>query len=327
MREIGGFFPLELNRQNFYSCYEKSLAFNSGSSALLFFLNHNNLKNVYVPYFTCKNVIETVEKARKNIIFYNLLDSLKPNLDANLFRENDLLVYNNYFGLNLENVEIVQKQYNNVIIDSAQSFFYKPPKAFNAFNSIRKFFGVPDGGFLLTKAGSEMVLDYNKLKRTPYNVSHLINRLEYGAQEAYSLFQESEQLISDYQVGKVSRLTTHIMASIDLEFIKKRRISNFKTLHAKLKAFNKFHISNNLDGQVPMCYPLLIDNGENLKRHLIKLNIFVPTYWPDISHTFIAKCKLEYNLVQNLVCLPIDQRYSIKEMNYMLELVENFLNE
>ena len=51
--------------------------------------------------------------------------------------------------------------------------------------------------------------------------------------------------------------------------------------------------------------------------------IFVATYWPNV----FEHCKsddLEYQLSENLVNLPLDQRYTIDNMKYIIEIIKQF---
>lgn len=63
-------------------------------------------------------------------------------------------------------------------------------------------------------------------------------------------------------------------------------------------------------------YPLLIEDGDWIKQELIRRKIYVPTLWKEALHfselNEFAKC-----LVENLVLLPIDQRYNGKDMQYI----------
>lgn len=68
-------------------------------------------------------------------------------------------------------------------------------------------------------------------------------------------------------------------------------------------------------------YPYLTDRGEQIKRKLVTKKIYVPTLWPNVLHDCSAD-SYEYYLAQNLVFLPIDQRYTVNDMNYMLTVLD-----
>lgn len=68
-------------------------------------------------------------------------------------------------------------------------------------------------------------------------------------------------------------------------------------------------------------YPYLTDRGEQIKRKLVRKKIYVPTLWPNVLQDCSAD-SYEYYLAQNLVFLPIDQRYTVNDMNYMLTVLD-----
>ena len=65
-------------------------------------------------------------------------------------------------------------------------------------------------------------------------------------------------------------------------------------------------------------YPLYIDNGEEIRRKLQAQKIFVPTLWPSVFN-ICEKNELEYDMAMNILPLPVDQRYSIDDMEYMIK--------
>ena len=69
--------------------------------------------------------------------------------------EKDCVLIVNYFGLMDKNIQKFIESYNNIniIIDNTQAFFSNPvwkDKVYNVY-SCRKFIGVPDGGYLISK--------------------------------------------------------------------------------------------------------------------------------------------------------------------------------
>ncbi len=120
----------------------------------------------------------------------------------------------------------------------------------------------------------------------------------------------------------MSKLTQKILESIDYKKVRKKRLKNFNFLHEKLETTNilKFNLSKN---SVPMIYPLLLENGKGIKEKFIKNKIFVASYWPNIE-TWCSKKSYEYNLYENLVALPIDQRYGKKDMKKIVDIVTKF---
>ena len=77
------------------------------------------------------------------------------------------------------------------------------------------------------------------------------------------------------------------------------------------------------EGTVPLVYPYYVDNGARLRQYLIDHQVFCARYWPNV----LEWCKpedWEYQLAENLVCLPIDQRYDEEDMKKILDLFGSF---
>ena len=141
-------------------------------------------------------------------------------------------------------------------------------------------------------------------------------RTDKNAEFGYSTFNENEKTLANNPIKKMSRLTQKLMTSIPYEEIAKKRINNFYYLHSVLKNVNQINISE-IVGQVPMTYPLLLED-DNLRGELIRKKIYTPHYWPNVLDWAPNK-SLEYKLSKKMVFLPIDQRYTKKDMNRILE--------
>ena len=70
-----------------------------------------------------------------------------------------------------------------------------------------------------------------------------------------------------------------------------------------------------------MVYPFLSEQGMLLKKQLIKSKIFVATYWPNVME-WTAPNSFESSLANNLIPLPLDQRYSHKDMERTIKLLK-----
>ena len=71
-----------------------------------------------------------------------------------------------------------------------------------------------------------------------------------------------------------------------------------------------------------MGYPYLINEGNVLKNKLIEEKIFIPTYWPNEKSWKNVNDSFDNFLKLNLIPLPIDQRYSSKQMKIILRKIK-----
>lgn len=320
MKEYGGYLPLELNDTGEYYQFEgnKMQAFNSGRTAIYFALKNLSVNKVFIPHYICDTVVEAALKAGVEIERYFIDKNFMPN-DVNI-EDNECILIVNYFGLfNNEICEII-KGFNNVIIDNTQAFFNKPIFRDGCMNvySCRKFIGVSDGGYLIGNNLKDIECD---LTYSGEFVGHLIKSIEFGTNFAYGENKENEKLFS-YITGAMSKLTKSILKNADYERIKTRRVENFNYLHNKLKDVNNIHIKKLYEDNVPYCYPFLVD--KDLKEAFISNKIYVPTLWQEVLEKNLIN-RFENTLSKYLLIIPVDQRYSLKDMEDMYLLINDIL--
>lgn len=306
MKPIGGYFELELERGEHY--HKSALKLNTARNCFEYVLRAKNYKKVYIPYYTCAVMLEPIERLNIEFEFYNIDEELNPLFSKSL-QNQEALLYTNYFGLKQKTVEMLASKYkNNLIVDNVQAFFEKPLKGIDTFYSARKFLGVSDGAYLYTNSYLVEVFEEDK----SYNrVSHLINRIECSAEEAYSEFVRNDNSLIGNPIRRMSKLTEAILKSINYQNIKLKRINNYDILEQHLKKLNLLKL-NLLDQSVPMVYPF-ISSDKSLRKKLIANKIYVATYWKNVLN-WTCHNQLEHNLVEQLIPLPIDQRYSRKDM-------------
>ncbi|PIE95999.1 hypothetical protein [Bacillus fungorum] len=316
-KEIGGFFELELPHKGEY--HTQAIRLNKARSALHYLLKTNRTKKIYLPHYMCHCILEPISALHIDYEFYNIDEKFYP-IFHQIVDENEYFLYINYFGLCGENVQKVISNINNVIVDNTQAFFESPIEETNTIYSPRKFFGVPDGGYLYTNVKLEDKLP----KDSSFSrLQFLAKRIDSSANDSYTLYQKNEKILTDEAPKRMSNLTQRMLQSINYEQVKKRRNDNFQYIHNELKAINELEWdTNNLNG--PMVYPLFV-RQENIKQLLISNNIYVATYWKEVLQ-YTKPNWFEHELTRYLVPLPIDQRYSIKEMRYIVQTVKNILS-
>ena len=118
----------------------------------------------------------------------------------------------------------------------------------------------------------------------------------------------------------MSNLTRRIMQSIDYDAAAQRRRSNYQILHEALGKENALQLPLDADA-VPMVYPYLT-RVESLRERLISNKIFVARYWPNV-HEWAKPNDTEYTLAEQLLPLPIDQRYGEEEMKRTIKIIKH----
>lgn len=319
MKEIGGYFELELNKRKDRFLHSTGILLNSGRHALEYILLSIKQKpnKIWLPYYTCDSILHPIKRLNINFDFYHIDINLLPEQLPEK-RNNELILINNYFGLlDKFTFKITQENSNNLIIDQTQAWFASEQKDVKSFYSPRKFFGVPDGGIAFG-VGKEMEESFDTdVSWTRF--AHLLKRHELLASDGYDDFRRNSGILKDLGILKMSQLTKKLLSSIDMNFVKKRRIKNYTILHEKLKNSNQLKLPSIDSFSCPMIYPYCTDNLE-LRKKLIENKIYIATYWSNIFE-WCSPNSIEYYFAKNLIPLPIDQRYGVKEMNYIIRLI------
>lgn len=315
MSAIGGYFGLELDLKQEY--HKDAICLNTGRNALEYILLARKYTKIYIPFFTCEVVIETIIKVKTNYQFYTINENFEPIFDFSLVADDEAFLYTNYFGLKDHFINELANTCKNLILDNAQSFYSKPIKNIDTFYSPRKFFGVPDGGYLYTTKRMVKKLD---IDQSQDRFKHLLQRHDQDAEMGYAAFQQNENSLNDQPILAMSKLTKKLLSSINYKEIEKRRQANFNYLASKLIFLNEMSFKADTN-QVPMVYPFLTTKI-NLKNKLIENQIYTGQYWKEVT-SIVDKGSVEYRFATQLIPLPIDQRYNYTDLDKIIKIIIN----
>ena len=306
--EIGGF--IELNMFNKKEHHPNAHKLNLARHGINLLLDNNKYHKAYLPkYFS-----ETVYKILKiPYEFYDIDENFMAKLDNNKLGEKDVIIFPNYFGINNYNVLHVLKKFKNVIIDNVHAFYQKLPRQ-DVVYSARKFFGVPDGAYIYSKKKINLKLDTD----TSYaKFLPIMKKKELGSNISYNQYLKNEKSHNFTKPKFMSKTTLEILGSINYKNDVKHRIENYNYFHKNLKKKNLLSLKN-LNDNVPMVYPFLFT--KSLKKKLLLNNIYLPTYYYN-SKEFYKKNSFEYQLIDNLIALPIDGRINKQTIKYILDFI------
>lgn len=315
MKEIGGYFPLELPHVGNMP-HTDGLMVNSGRNALELVLSSlKSITRVYIPYYTCDVVLEPFEKLSIPYTFYHL-DQHFNLVDDITLGDGEYILYTNYFGIQDSYIQHLSARYGDkLIVDHAQALY--APATAKCIYSPRKFVGAPDGGIAYTD--SSVDLSIYDVDSSADRCSHLLIRHDAGASAGYAAFRANSATLKQQPIRQMSPLTRKLLSSIDFAAVRQRRIDNFQTLHACLAATNLLDIPSLDSFACPMVYPYLTDDAA-LKQRLIQDKIFVATYWPNVME-WCSNDDIEYKLATRIIPLPIDHRYGMKDMRRIINTI------
>jgi hypothetical protein len=321
MIAIGGFLELELGRSG-VPYHVDVPAFASGRACLRCVLERLRPRRVWTPSYVCDSVIQTIRRTGAEVAYYALDAALDPLLPAERpdADAGDCALYVNYFGVKNDTAAAFASAYGErAIVDDTQAFFQKGYPGAWSFNSARKFFGVPDGGYAYGDGLAGVV------RQPPIRVhyDHLINRLLGQSALAFEQFRESEACVSDEPVA-MSKLAERLLLGVDYGAARRTRRENFERLHARFGGRNRLTFSTTAAAHGPYCYPLLTDCAVPWQKFWDR-QIFLPRLWPEVSERQDDAFAWERQVAAHLLPLPVDHRYGSADMDRLAEAVDEVL--
>lgn len=306
---IGGYFELELPR--FPELHAEAIALNSGRFCLEYILRCKKYSKVYVPYFTCDSAVEPLEKLGVPYEFYHIDKDYHITDDIRL-QDGEALMYTNYWGLQDEYCKQLACQYQKqLILDYTQAFFSKPIAGIDTFYSCRKFFGVPDGGYLYTDAKIDFELEQDE---SYTRMDSLVKRIDVSPEAGYNDFQRVSDTFQEMPLRRMSKFTKRMMQSIDYDKAAQRRLVNYNYLRKHLGGRQLSY------GEVPIVFPFVSEKGQELRKELISQKVFVAKYWPNVEE-WAGDDAVETWMANHILPLPIDQRYGLDDMNRIINFI------
>lgn len=302
--EIGGY--LEFERYQGEEYHTGCLKLNTARNCLKYLIEARNINKLWLSRWNCSAVLDTCENSGIEIGYFDLDSNLKPVMPPD-YKSSDYVYVVNYYG------QVSEVHFEHMILDNVQAFFQKPIDGVDTIYTCRKYFGVTDGAYLYTDARIERELKQDLSWR---RVEYLVGRFEKSGSECYTSYQSNEELLDFLPLERMSALTENILKSIDYERVIKQREDNFSYLHEKLSRYNLLHISSPVG---PFAYPLMVEDGRELRKHLQSKKIYVAKLWPNLREGS------EGELAENILPIPCDQRYSEHEMKIIVKAIDGYL--
>lgn len=363
MKEIGSHFHLsseELNIINhlefdlsFFNQSKQKLFLSSGRQAINLCLKDSQLdqkKNVkkvaLLPEYTCASVIQPFIDSGYSIVYYPVDIHLQLQISTinQLIQKHDVSVwlFHPYFGFeSIIEDEPLHKQELTVIFDHTQSYGSQLDYAFWDYQvvSLRKWGPLIDGGLAIKKHSDfhehpinsqdehlveSMLVAFQNKDRYFKDQSFDKNIFLSDFTKAFKLFNQTQDFYEMSELSKKTFLWLELNQDDSWAYVK--RFDNYKIL-AEFEHLGKplFQLEK---GNVPLYFPFYLTDisRELFQKELAKQNIYCPIIWPvptNMNHSDLSKT-LEA-LRQNLICIPIDQRYDSDDMMRIKEAMTKLL--
>lgn len=315
MREIGGY--LELERYCGEEYHSDLLALDCARNALAYLIEARDITSLWIPTFLCSSVSMVAEKYGVTIHTYPIRGSFLPDYDSFSPAPDDYFYLVDYYGL-LSDESILDASSRfpgRLIVDEVMAFFRKPFPGIDTIYSCRKFFGVSDGAYLATTA---------RLNRPiPQDASwdrmrFVLGRFECPASDFYAESSANNVRFRSQDIHSMSPITHNLLRAVDYEHVLNRRLQNYAYLRRELDGMNLLSLS---DPVGPFMYPLLLENGRLLRKPLQRRKLYIPMLW---DHAADAP-GVASHYANDILPLPVDQRYDDDDMAYMVAIVRELM--
>jgi hypothetical protein len=313
IKPIGGFYEFIIPKKSF-DFHKDAFYLSNGRACIRTIILNENISKCYIPNYTCDAVFHPFILENIKIEFYNIDNYLKPTNLPKL-NKGEYFLYINYYGVKDDIVSILINEYgSNLIIDNTHSFFKKRIENNWSFTSARKYFGIPDGAFLY--APKKIKFEYERFIN--YSINHSIERLKSNQKEGFDYFTDYEKSL-DSEIKKISLFSEKMLSLVDIEDVKFKRKRNFNFFNDNLCEVNKIKFLIDED-TVPYCFPFLPSKVID-KKVFYRESVFIPSLWFDPQNRIDKSTQFELELSHGLLPLPIDERYSIDDLERVLKII------
>lgn len=299
-------------------------------------------KVALIPPYTCETVIAPFLKHGYALRAYSVGEDLRatPEMLSRDIEESDasVVLLHSFFGFDsLPDCEEVILRYASddvvFIEDKTQSLFSSFPTLPAAYvtGSLRKWAGMPDGGYAVRRDGHFSVrpTEYDRdLTKAKMNASFLKYRYLFQSIGEKAAFLDEYRVAEDIldaqsQYYAISPASEAAFLDLNIPELRRKRKENYQTVFDGIR---------NLNGVTPVCgeltedvtplyFLLLTENREKLQEQLRQADIFAPVVWPK-SELLPKICAEAETLYRHALCIPIDQRYDTDDMERVVERIK-----
>jgi len=350
MKDIGSIFPLyqeDLHtRQGSVVENENVIYFSLCREALYAVAQslESTNKVVLMPAYTCDTVYQPFKQLGWTCVFYSINKDLTIDIKSLLMQFHStnpsLVIAHPYFGMELDEEETnalwqLKHEGTKLLIDNTQCIFSKEHLDFVDYytGSYRKWFPIPDGGFLESKMIDGVVrpTEENSVF-VAVQEGAMYLRGEYFCSENEDVKALSIHLNKTAVSQALGPIALHKMSDFSLQryFLQdfrqnqESRMVNYRYLYNHLKHNLVSFVCEDIDRvtSAPLYFPIYTDERSEIQRHLAAQHIYLPIIWP----AGVDESRLDENInfiYNHILCIPIDQRYTTDDMARIVEKINS----
>ncbi len=326
-------------------------------------------KRCLLPAYMCDSVFIPFVRAGWELHFYHIDKRLAVRAEELCRRIDEvrpgLLFIHPYYGV--DTWKAVRPLFRGwkaqgicIMEDVTQSYYLDGAgaEADYVVGSLRKWYPVPDGGFVASKewipdkwlegeaAYVKMRLEaleekwrYLNGAGSSVSVSKSLEERQKIKAKFLEKNREAEGELDRYQgITGLSHTAEHILKETDEEAAKERRRENYRYLYGKLCGKTRFSPvlqmgeegagmgtgSTREEGAAPLYFAVYVKEREKLQEYLRERDIYAPVLWPVGTENGGDLSEDETYIYGHILALPMDQRYGMEEMRRIAEVMEEY---
>lgn len=294
-----------------------------------------------IPAFTCHTVIEPFIELGFKVctlpLNQNLSTSVTEIMNALAESKAAVLLVHRFYGFDTLSgfnaaVSTIQHQGVIVVEDCTQCLYsnFARSAADYYVGSIRKWSGVPDGGFAVCREGifenkpecTDKALEIAKRVASELKYDYMFREKDCKP-ASKQRYREAEHILdmqsTYYQISELSAL---IQTNIDPAKLSKARRDNYIFLEQGLASIEGISLvfKSIPRDVVPLYMPILVSERDEFQSNLADNAVYAPVVWPK-ADCCPPVCAAADELYKHLLCIPIDQRYGVDDMQRILNIL------
>lgn len=330
------------------SKFGKAVLTSSGRGAISLLLKNENIKvkTALLPSYICNSVIQPFINNGYSCVFYDVKEDLTPDLES-IDRYNDIGVFLHmgYFGFPTNNglSEIIKrfKKQSTIIVEDITHSLFSDYESFEENDyyiaSIRKWTGLPSGGFLASKNKAincdiekdEVFADIRK-EALLIKGNYIKNQDRVLKNKYLDLFSKAEDYLdNDLNIHSIDKVSKTIINNLNVEELKKARAANFNILSDELSNTELIRpvFDKSPKNIVPLFFPIYIEKKRSEIRQILnENNIYCPIHWPREQHIGSDYYKFSNIIYDLIISIPCDQRYKEVDMKRISSLIKKTMD-
>ncbi len=316
--------------------------FLSGRFALKRILRHlmnHGVHHVHLPAYLCDSVLKQVRLLGMEISFYPINDNLGAEADP---PSGAAVVLIHYFGQINPAAAALRRQApaEFYLIEDASQALLTNWRSCGAeqsyyFISPRKFGPVPLGGWCnilseTSECAAGNAISYRSLAARLIKGAYVTESdwpIVPKTEEFYlEAFKATEDFLSTESTSAtLPDWVVSLIAGIDWRAAAAARLRNLEALIGALPDRIRSPLPPFASGEVPLGYPILCDNRDEMRRRLSERRMFCPVHWPLPPKVSPSEFPEAHLLSEQILTLPLDQRYGQEDMIRLAEAVSEFV--